>query len=310
MLYLSHMEGVGVDLRDLRYFVAVADELHFSRAAARLHLDQPTLSRRVRRLERQLGVELLRRTTRSVALTDAGRAFLERARDSLAAADAAIAAAREAANGHVGVLRIGMMAQIATELRANSLRVFSERYPNVEANVLGGYPYVDPTCGLVAGGSDVAFVWEPIVHPEIETRTLFEEPRYVVFSDDHRFARQAVVTVDDLEDEPVCGFPAAYYDDPTVAAWGDAFQLQPRPDGTRRRVGAVVTNRDEWVDALIRGKAVSPTPYSTAQYYHWPGVTFAPLEGALPIKVAIAWRRDRSSPVVSNFVEVVRDLAA
>lgn len=297
-----------LDLRELRYFVAVAEELHFSRAAEQLHLDQPTLSRHVRRLEQRLGVELLRRTTRSVSLTEPGRAFLEKARATLAAADSAVESAREAAAGHVGVLRVGMIAQVASDLRAESARLFEERYPNAELKVIGGYPYVEPTCGLASGETDAAFVWEPIVHSQIETVTLFEEPRYVVFADDHRLAAKETVTLDDIEDEPVCGFPAEYYDDPTVATWADHFQLQPRPDGTRRPVGAAVANRDEWVDALLRGRAISPTPYSTATYYRWPGVTFVPLEGAPPIKVGIAWRRDRWSTLVKNFVRLVREL--
>src|SRR5436189_2137615 len=98
-----------LDLRDLRYFVAVAEELHFSRAAQRLHLDQPTLSRHIRRLETTLDVRLFDRTTRNVALTDAGRAFVEKARETLAAASAAVDAAHAAASGRVGVLNVGMM---------------------------------------------------------------------------------------------------------------------------------------------------------------------------------------------------------
>lgn len=302
-------QDVDIDLRSLRYFVAVAEDLHFSRAAARLHLDQPTLSRHIRRLERKMGVELLTRTTRSVVLTSAGEAFLDKAREALSATDAAVGAAREAAAGHAGVLRIGMLVQIAPELRAEAFAMFEQRYPKVELRPIGGFPYVDPTCGLAAGETDVAFVWEPIRHSQIETRPLFQEPRYFVFADDHPLARRSVVRLEEVEDEAFFGFPPEYDDDPTATTWSDFFQLQPRPDGRRRPVGAEVTNRDEWVDALTRGKAISTTPATTAANHPWPGVSFVLAEGIEPTTVSIAWRRDRPDPVVSNFVDVVREVA-
>lgn len=302
--------AVDVDLRELRYFVAVAEELHFSRAAARLHLDQPTLSRHVRRLERTLGVELLHRTTRSVALTEPGRVFLERARESVAAADGAVDAVRAAASGLLGALRVGMLVQIAPELRARAFAEFEQRYPQVELRPLGGFPYVDPTYGLVTGETDVSFVWEPISHPEVETRLLFEEPRYFVLAEGHPLASRSVLRLEDVEDEPFCGFPARYYDDPAIAEWADFYQLQPRPDGSRRPVGALVTNRDEWVDALSRGRVISTTPETTATRHPWPGVRFIPAEGIEPAGISVAWRRDRPNPIVANFVRIVEELAA
>jgi DNA-binding transcriptional LysR family regulator len=151
-------------------------------------------------------------------------------------------------------------------------------------------------------------VWEPIVHPHISTATLFDEPRYFVLASDHPLATRHVVTLEDVEDEPFFGFPPEFYDDPTVATWTDYHQLQPRRDGRRRPVGAVITNRDEWIDALIRGRAISTTPFSTATYYQWPGVTFVPAEGIDPVSVAVAWRHDLPSALVTHFVDVVLEL--
>jgi DNA-binding transcriptional LysR family regulator len=125
-------EPVDVDLRQLRYFIAVAEELHFSRAAERLHLDQPTLSRHVRRLEEKLGVKLFVRTTRTVALTDAGEVFLDKAREVITAADSAVNAARDANGARTGVLRVGMMVQVAEPLRSQAFNLFEARYPDVE----------------------------------------------------------------------------------------------------------------------------------------------------------------------------------
>lgn len=299
-----------LDLRDLRYFVAVAEELHFSRAAARLHLDQPTLSRHVRRLEQRVGVELLERTTRTVSLTSAGVTFLERSRETLATADGAVNAARRAAAGRTGVLRVGMMAQIASDLRAEAFRLFGTRYPNVDLKPMGGYPYVDPTCGLVSGETDVAFVWLVASHGLIDAIPLFDEPRWFVLASESPLAARDALSLEDVEDEPFFGFPPEYDDDPVATAFRDFCQLQPRPDGRRRPEGAVVTNRDEWIDALVRGLAISTTPESsvTRTLAGWPGITCVRASGIDPITVAIAWRRDRANGAVRNFVELVLEL--
>lgn len=295
-----------LDLRDLRYFVAVAEELHFSRAAERLYVDQPTLSRHVRRLEERLGVRLLDRTTRHVALSDAGRTFLDEARKTLAAAGTAVDAARAAASGQVGVLRVGMMAAVALELRVKTFGAFEERYPEVELRTLS-FPYADPTCGLASGETDVAFVSQPLPHPLIATEPLYQEPRVFVLASSHRLASKASIRLEDVEDEAFFGL-FGMDDDPTATAWDAFWQLQPRPDGTRRPVGAVVSNEEEWLDAIIRGHAISTTALSAAAQYPWPGVSYVPAEDLDPVTLAIAWRTDRPNQLVANLVELAREL--
>jgi DNA-binding transcriptional LysR family regulator len=283
----------------------VGEELHFSRAAERLHLDQPTLSRHVRRLEEKLGVKLLDRTTRTVALTDAGEAFLEKARDVITAADSAVNAARDA--GRTGVLRVGMMVQVAEPLRSEAFNLFEARYPDVELKPRS-YPFVDPACGLESGETDVALVWLPIEHPQIETERLFEEPRYFIVANDHRLARRRSIRREDVEDEPFFTWPESWGLSPTAMAWGDFFQLEPRLDGTRRVSGAEVHDEDEWLDALVRGRAISTAPASAKTYYPWPGITFIRAQGIDPAVVAVAWRRDANNPLVTSFLEIVREV--
>lgn len=295
-----------LDLRDLRYFVAVAEQLHFSRAAEQLHLDQPTLSRHVRRLEQKLGVDLLERTTRTVALTPAGRALLGKARETLVSAGAAVDAAQRAAAGEVGALRVGMMAQIAADLRTTAFRAFQERYPEVALQPRS-YPFADPSCGLVSRETDAAFVWLPVEHPAIEHALLYEEQRVFVLAEDHSLAARRVLTLEDVEDERFFRL-AGMADDPLVAAWNDFWQLQPRPDGRRRPTGAEVATEEEWLDALTRGLAISTTAASASIFYPWPGVTYVPAEGIPPAPVAIAWRREPVSATVTNFVRLVREL--
>lgn len=295
-----------VDLRELRYFVAVADELHFSRAATRLHLDQPTLSRHVRRLENQLGVMLLERTTRSVTLTAAGAAFLEKARETLTSADAAAEAARRAAAGQTGVLRVGMMAQVANDLRMRVFSAFQERHPDVELRPMS-YPFADPSCGLASAATDVAFAWLPLAHPQIQAEVLFEEPRLFVLAKTHPLSKRPALSIDEVAHEPFFELESDH-DQPLVAAWNDFWQLQPRSDGVRRPIGAVVANEEEWLDALARGLAISTTAISAAKFYPWPGIAYVDAVDIPPAKVALAWRSDRQSHLVENFVALVDEL--
>lgn len=206
-----------VELRQFRYFIAVAEELHFSRAAERLHLDQPTLSRHIRRLEEKLGVRLLDRTTRSVTLTGAGQAFLEKAREVIEAAHSAVNAAVDAGGGR-GVLRVGMMVQVAEPLRSAAFNLFEQRHPDVELKPMS-YPFVDPACGLESGETDIAFVWLPIPHPQIETEPLFEEPRYFIVANNHRLAGRRNIRREEVEDEPFFTWPKSWGLSPTAMAW-------------------------------------------------------------------------------------------
>jgi DNA-binding transcriptional LysR family regulator len=298
---------VDFDLRQLRYFIAVAEELHFSRAAKRLHLDQATLSRHVRRLEDKLGVKLLDRTTRSVTLTEAGEAFLAKARDVTTAAASAVNAARAAADGRTGLLRVGMMVQVAEPLRSAAFNLFEERYPDVELTPMS-YPFVDPTCGLESGETDVALVWLPIEHPQIETERLFEEPRYFIIASNHRLARRRTIRREEVDDERFFTWPESWGLSATAMAWGDFFQLEPKLDGTRRGSGAEAHDEDEWFDSLVRGRAISTAPASAKTYYSRPGLKFIRAQGIDPAVVAVAWRQNENNSLVTNFLEIVREV--
>src|SRR5262245_24197509 len=124
-----------MELRHLRYFVAVAEELHFSRAAARLGVAQPPLSQQIKQLEEELGVPLLRRTSRRVSLTESGRVFLDRARRLLEQAEGAVDAARDAADGHGGHVRVSFVGTAALGVMAPILKAFRESYRDVELSL-------------------------------------------------------------------------------------------------------------------------------------------------------------------------------
>ncbi len=294
-------------LRQLRCLIAVAEELNFSRAAKRLYLDQATLSRHIRHLEEKVGVKLLERTTRSVTVTRAGEAFLAGAREVIATADSAVNGARDVAAGRTGTLRVGMMVQVAEPLRSSAFTLFEERHPQVVLTPVS-YPFIDPTCGLETCETDVALVWLPIEHSEIATEGLFEEPRYFIVADSHRLAGKQFIHREQVDDERFFTWPESWGLSPTAMTWGDFFQLNPKLDGTRRVSGAEAHDEDEWLDHLIRGRAISTAPASARTYYSRPGLKFIRAQGTDPFTVAVAWRRDESNPLVSNFLDIVREL--
>lgn len=296
-----------LDLRQLRYFIAVTEELSFSRAAERLYLDQATLSRHVRHLEEKVGVTLLERTTRSVTVTKAGEAFLIGAREVIAAADFAVDRARDAADGRAGTLKVGMMVQVAEPIRSAAFNLFEERYPDVLLTPVS-YPFIDPTCGLESRETDIAFVWLPIEHDQIKTEPLFEEPRYFIISSNHRLAEESTIHREEVDDERFFTWPESWGLSPTAMAWGDFFQLEPKLDGTRRGSGAEAHDEDEWLDHLVRGRAISTAPVSAKTYYSRPGLKFIRGEGIEPAVAAVAWRRDGNNSLASNFLNIVREL--
>ena len=296
-----------LSLRQLRLFIAVAEELNFSEAAERLYLDQATLSRHIRKLEEQIGVKLFDRTTRSVTITKAGQAFLAGAREVIDATDAAVRGARDAASGRVGTLKVGMMVQCAEPIRSAAFNVFEEKYPEVFLKPVS-FPFVNPSCGLENRETDVALVWLPIEHPDIKTERLFEEPRYFIVSDSHRLAERREIHREEVDNERFFTWPESWGLSPMTMAWGDFFQLEPKLDGTRRDSGAEAHDEDEWLDHLVRGRAISTAPESARTYYSRPGLKFIRAKGIDPAVVAVAWRRDDYNPIVSNFIDIVREL--
>jgi DNA-binding transcriptional LysR family regulator len=190
-----------LELRRLRYFVAVAEELHFGRAAERLHIAQPPLSQQIRRLENELGVELLRRNRRRVDLTDAGRMLLESARPLLAEADRIEKLLRRAGEGTVGRLTIGFVGTASYETLPAILRAFRGRFPDVELRLeeLTTGPQV---AALRARRIDVGLVRPPVDDTSLRLTALVKEQLVAALPDSHPLAAFATVRVEQLAPEP------------------------------------------------------------------------------------------------------------
>ena len=303
-LCLPQVVADAPELRLLRYFVAVAEELHFGRAAARLHISQPSLSVQIRKLEHSLGVQLLARTSRHVQLTPAGVVLLEEARRLLVSAERLAAATRSAAaNDGAGSLIVGFQANAAAELTPKILAAFQSRHPRIQVE-MRSHDFTDPYVGLSNGSVDVAFVRPPVLLQSwLSMETLFVEPRVLVMSSDSPLAGRDRVAVEDVVDEPFVGRRAPEY-------WRDFWLAVDCRGSGGVRLGAEVGSVDECFEAILSRRGVAFTQASTQRFYGRPGLTFLPVRGLSPSVVAIAWRNDMEAEPVHDFVETARMLAA
>jgi DNA-binding transcriptional LysR family regulator len=290
-----------VHLRRLRYFVAVAEELHFTRAAARVHVAQPSLSKQVRLLEEELGFPLFERNTRSVVLTQAGMSLVPAAQAVLEQWQLGV---REAAAVHTResrVLRVGFVASGANEWTPSIVAAFARTRPGWRVDLTQA-PWSDPTAGLGSGTVDAAFLRLPIpgYDDSVAVEELLTEPRYVAMAAGHRLAVRDRVPFHELLEEPFVATPVA------SGGWRDYWLATAERDGHPPRIGAVVTSPDEWLEAITNGRGVSLTPEASARFYARPGIVYRPVDGVSPSTVAICWRRGEGRAVVRDFVHACR----
>jgi DNA-binding transcriptional LysR family regulator len=290
------------DFRGLRYFVAVAEELHFTRAAERLYIAQPALSEHIRRLEDELGVELFRRTTRKVELTAAGEEFLSRARRILAEADEALADASRAARGETGRIRVATGATAGLELVPRALRAFREARPAVHLD-LRQSDWEDYTYGLRDGSVEAAFVWLPFEQEDLSFVTLHVEPRVAALEAGHPLTAERELRMEQLVDEP---WPWVDTDPLALAFWTCADfrggEAAPR--------GPTIRSMEGMLEAVRSGLCVATVPRSQAEVSALPGIAFREVADLTPATLALAWRTADETPVVQALVEVARRVAA
>jgi DNA-binding transcriptional LysR family regulator len=285
-----------VDLRKLRYFVAVAEELHFGRAAERLHIAQPVLSRQIRALENELHVQVFRRDRRSTELTAAGRQLLEDARPLLAAATALRRRALEASRGG-STFSVGFMPGIIV---TSMVRAFGLRHADLTVQLVRT-TWDDQVEVLHDGRADVSIVRLPIDQRGLTVRPLFSEPRVVVLRADHRLAGKESVKIADLAGEHLLQDPDA------VPEWRDiAVELR---DGTAAPVPGI-RSVEEKLEHVAAGAGISIIPASTASFYIRADVVRIPVDDIGPNQVCLAWMASRQSKVIRDFVEIATTLAA
>ncbi|MFD9698629.1 LysR substrate-binding domain-containing protein [Lentzea sp. NPDC059081] len=266
-----------MELRTLRYFVAVAEELHFGRAARRLHMSQPPLSRAIKLLEHDLGTALLQRSPAGVALTDAGRTLLHEAKALLDQADR-IRAKIARRTLTVGILGDHGAAEVAA--------AFRRKHPDVEV-VVKEADLADPTCGLRARQVDVALTRGPFDETGLRTRVLRRDPVGAVLRADDPLARHERITTADLAGRDWFQFP-----DGTDELWRSYW------NGGRSRGGPTVRAVQECVQSVLWNGSVGLAPLG---HDLGDGVVVVPLDDLPPSPVVIAWVDD--DPLTRDFVE-------
>lgn len=288
-----------VNLRRLRAFVVVAEELHFTRAAARLFVAQQSLSKQIADLEAEIGTALFDRTSRKVELTPAGEALLSTVREMLLLFDQGIDEVRRIGRGERATLRVGFIAGAALELTSHILGEFTNRYP--EASVeLHEFGLVDPAAGLMAGSTDVAFIRLPSSTDELVTMPLFSEPCVVGVSTAHPLSQRDVVRVADLLDQPLA---IGHTDD---LIWRDFWTLAAhRAPGSSARL-VETTSQGEEMEVVAAGMACNITPAAARRYSPHPRVRFIPIEDGPSSQVAVAHRGRVENPLVRAFVDAAR----
>jgi DNA-binding transcriptional LysR family regulator len=290
---------VTLDLRAAEVFVAVADELHFGRAAQRVHMTQPAVSQQVRKLETVLGVRLLERSNRHVALTHEGTAFLIAAREAIAAAEFAVAAARRAGDGESGRLRVASSGSLVGELAGLLVQEFRTRHPAADVT-LSQYDFTRSLAGLPTAEADVAVVRAPVGDPGLDTVPLVREPRVLVLAAAHPAAVHHTVRFRDIAGEPVVVNAASTQS--LRDFWAGADLRGGRP----YRIGASATNLGQWLAALVAGQGISLCPASTQRFYPDPALAFREVELCPPSIVSVAWPSRRRFPLLTRFVDAAR----
>jgi len=293
-----------MELRHLRYFVAVAEELHFGRAARKLHISQPPLSMQIRALEDELGVILLKRTQRHVSLTQAGTALLGEARHILARVEQAVLTTRRAGRGEIGELAIGFISVADYNVLPLVLREFRRRFPLVNLTLRESTTDVQIR-DLLAGRIDVGFVLPPVNDPSLESISILREPLIAALPEKHPLARKTgKLALGKLKDAPFILFPRPYapglYDD--VVSCCKAAGFSPRVEQEAIQMQTIVS----LVSAEL-GVALIPASLTNLQRT---GVIYKSLKDGSPLtEIHLARRRGDELPALRVFVDVAMQMA-
>jgi len=295
-----------MELRHLRYFVAVAEELHFTRAALRLNIAQPPLSQQIRALEHELGVQLFVRTRRSVALTDAGHALLERSRAMLAAAQVLPQELQRVARGEVGLLRIGFSSTLPlTKVLRDVVADHRRSHPDVALNLREMHSQLQFD-SLLRGELDVGLVRYNEGTPQgVSLRLLRRDPLRLVVPVGHRFARRKSVAIAECRDEAFIGFPGD-----AGTGTGPLLKRLAAQAGFEPRIAQEAREATTQIGLVAAGLGIAVLP-APLEVVRMAGVRYVALEsqGALLV-MSVATRSDEASERVLSFVRRVLAIAA
>jgi DNA-binding transcriptional LysR family regulator len=279
-----------MELRHLRYFVVVAEECHFRRAAERLHIAESPLSQQIRQLESELGLSLFERTTRRVSLTAAGERFLERSRHILLAVDHACEEASRLAAGELGHLAIGFTGSATYELMPRLSLDLHERFPGIELDLKGEMLTPDQVEALLSGALDLGFLRPPVRDPRLEVHVLRSEPLIVALPANHRLTRAHRVNLPDLVNEAFISYPSH----------GRSVVYELVVDACRHagfapRIVEEVAETSTLISFVAAGLGLAVVPASVANL-RLTGTEYRPIIGdPVTVELAVAMRADDPS---------------
>jgi DNA-binding transcriptional LysR family regulator len=291
-----------VHLRDLRYFVGVAEELSFTRAAERLMLSQPALSKQIRQLESMLGARLFERDRRQVSLTRAGSALLATARQLVGEWDASVEQLAQLVAAERQTLTVGMLTSLGRDLYPSIARVFAERQPGWRL-VLRMRDWSDATAGLADRSTDVAFVWLPLGDAQIAHAVLLSERRWVALARGHYLAVRSEIDFADLADQPFVALPRS-----AGALREFWLAMDARADGVAPRIAAEAATPEEKFEMIAAGAAVGLLSEGNVALYARPDIVCRPVRDLAPTLLAVGWRRGERRPAVRAFVHACLDV--
>ncbi|MFC9539878.1 LysR substrate-binding domain-containing protein [Lysinibacillus sp. NPDC056959] len=291
-----------MDIRKMRYFIMVAEELNFSRAAERLRMAQPPLSQEIRKLEEELGVQLFHRTKRMVELTDAGKIFLEGSQQTLLQLERTIKETQLAAEGKIGSLIIGFVD--STEIVIEVLNKFRERFPKIHL-ILREMTTEQQLKALYEKQIHIGFIRSKQNNGILSSEVCSEESLRLVLLQDHPFASLPEIPLQLLIDEPFILFPRHmgpnFYDLIISYFWDHGVSINVVQEAIQMQT---------IVNLVATGMGVSVVPSSVESYKH-PGVIYKKIQETTPkVNLYVGWREDEKSAVVNHFLTVVREMYA
>jgi DNA-binding transcriptional LysR family regulator len=287
-----------LDLRLVRYFTVVAEQLNFARAAEELHVAQPSLSRQIQRLENTLGVRLLERTTQGSRLTAAGAAFLPKAQQLLHGAQQAVQTALAAAPART--ITIGYVDDLVITPAVRNLR---HRYP--DAHVRTRHLGSQDASTLLERQVDVLVTRTPLPIPteDLKVTVLYSEARVLLVPASHRLAGKESVTAGDIAAEPLVGCTGMGVE------WTAFWRLEPRSDSEPAPMGPTLAETyEDKLEAITDGTAIAIVPAGDRRYTLRPGLVAVALNGIEPCQIVVATRTADTNPLVTEFVRSAKDL--
>lgn len=290
-----------MELRHVRYFLAVADERSFTRAAEKLSVAQSPLSQQIRKLERELGVDLFFRTTRSVRLTEAGQVFYDRMRTLIANAEGAIDATRQTADGTLGRLSVGFAGSAGYELLPAVARAYTSRFPDVTLDLHTELVTPEQVAALQTGQLEVGILRPPVQAEGIAVEIVRTEPTMVLLPNRHPASVAPQIDLHDMRDE----WFIAYSHNPPSTMY-DLMVDGCRRAGFTPKIRHMVRNSASLVTLVAAGLGVALVPASL-RHLKIDGATYRPLRSPKQtVALAIAYRADETNPLVRRFVETAR----